>query len=118
MSFRVSFGTLGFTRRRLERRVRLSLSSLDIYLVLHPKRCDPFLHVWGLVFSWSIVFCCFGGVELTALEPGAVGRSQIHEELHSTGGDNAEAQARRILFGLGFDDNMQVKEGEVAGSGE
>lgn len=33
---------------------------------------------------------------------------QVHEELHSSGGDGAEAQARRILFGLGFDDVMQV----------
>lgn len=32
----------------------------------------------------------------------------MHEELHSSGGDGAEAQARRILFGLGFDDIMQV----------
>lgn len=34
--------------------------------------------------------------------------AQVHEELHSSGGDGAEAQARRILFGLGFDDIMQV----------
>ncbi|CAN0220325.1 unnamed protein product, partial [Scytosiphon promiscuus] len=34
---------------------------------------------------------------------------QVHEELHTSGGDGAEAQARRILFGLGFDDIMQVK---------
>ncbi|CAM9727361.1 unnamed protein product, partial [Ectocarpus fasciculatus] len=34
---------------------------------------------------------------------------RVHEELHSSGGDGAEAQARRILFGLGFDDIMQVK---------
>ncbi len=33
---------------------------------------------------------------------------QVHEELHTSGGDGAEAQARRILFGLGFDDIMQV----------
>lgn len=33
---------------------------------------------------------------------------QVHEELHTSGGDGAEAQARRILFGLGFDDAMQV----------
>ena len=36
---------------------------------------------------------------------------QVHEELHSSGGDGAEAQARRILFGLGFDDTMQVRHG-------
>lgn len=29
--------------------------------------------------------------------------------MSSIGADRAEAKARRILFGLGFDDDMQVK---------
>lgn len=44
-------------------------------------------------------------------------RTQVHEELHSSGGDGAEAQARRILFGLGFDDVMQVRSAGFQGHG-
>ncbi|CAM9723569.1 unnamed protein product [Chrysoparadoxa australica] len=33
----------------------------------------------------------------------------VHERLSALGADDAEAKARRILFGLGFDEDMQVK---------
>merc|ERR1712014_47758 len=41
----------------------------------------------------------------------------VTEELMSMGADSAEAKARRILFGLGFDMEMQVKPTKMFSGG-
>jgi ATPase subunit of ABC transporter with duplicated ATPase domains len=54
---------------------------------------------------------------------GRWGLWQVYEEMAAIGADRAEAKARRILYGLGFDAEMQVKAtknfsgGRAAGRG-
>jgi ATP-binding cassette, subfamily F, member 1 len=48
-------------------------------------------------------------LEKAADEAKDVRLGEIHEQLAQIGASSAEARARRILFGLGFDAEMQIR---------
>jgi len=51
-------------------------------------------------------------------DPKKLARLQkVYEELNSIGADSAEAKARRILYGLGFDLDMQTKPTKMFSGG-